>query len=255
MGEAGSFVLTFFSFSLSNPLTPSRTPLMVFSVLISSFPGSTTFSTVSVGFRFSLLNPVIPAGRQHNVIQPGCLSVCHLSWCFDESFLVWHHQPRGEHSSPAPLSASDSAPPGFLLSVSRQSWEGPWLAKTSCWVTTLLWNCLRKWDDSQALFSGNKFLIIIPGSNNYPVCVTTPPTLKLNSSSAWPLGSGEWPAEMAGVWLAWYAGSVCDQWEPMTCWSHHCNWGVCLSHVDYHNYPGLAESGWVLTTLIRSRLI
>ena len=79
MGEAGSFVLTFFKVSLSNPFTPSRTPLMVFSVLISSLPGSTTFSTVSVGFSESLLNPVIPEQwRQINIMfhLSVCLTVC-----------------------------------------------------------------------------------------------------------------------------------------------------------------------------------
>ena len=49
--------------SFTVPILTWRTPWIVFSVLMSSSPGRTTFSFVSVGFRESDLNPAIPEKR------------------------------------------------------------------------------------------------------------------------------------------------------------------------------------------------
>ena len=61
-GEAGSLVLTVLN---STPCsTPCNRPCMVFSVWISSAPGSTNFSFVSVGFKLSHLNASIPGTEE-----------------------------------------------------------------------------------------------------------------------------------------------------------------------------------------------
>ena len=72
---------------------------MVFSVLISSEPGNTTFSTVSVGFKDSFLNPEIPRWNETFSLD-GDGATTDLSECSDEFFLASNPRLKEEHSSP-----------------------------------------------------------------------------------------------------------------------------------------------------------